>query len=84
METDVTDNPAQHRFELKIGTELALATYRREGDRVVIRFADNGRGAVLGGNNFVFANNTLARNGVQIEDNGGSNKNISGNVLTDR
>ena len=30
------------------------------------------------------ASNTLARNGVQIEDNGGSNKNISGNVLTDR
>ncbi|OYX71155.1 MAG: N-acetyltransferase [Rhizobiales bacterium 32-66-11] len=49
METDVTDNPAQHRFELKIGTELALATYRREGDRVILTHTEvppalNGQG----------------------------------------
>lgn len=66
------------------GTGLLVEGDVRDYAVTGCRIADNGRGAVLGGDNFVFASNTLARNGVQIEDNGGSNKNISGNILTDR
>ncbi|MFG1398820.1 GNAT family N-acetyltransferase [Roseixanthobacter pseudopolyaromaticivorans] len=36
MPTDVIDNPAQNRFELKVGDELALAYYKRDGDRIIL------------------------------------------------
>lgn len=34
--TDVVDNPAKGRFELTIDGQTAFATYRRDGDRLVI------------------------------------------------
>ena len=36
MNDNVIDNPAQSRFELAIGDELALAYYRLEGQRIVL------------------------------------------------
>lgn len=32
----VTDNPARNRFELEIGGQVVFATYRRQGDTLVI------------------------------------------------
>lgn len=32
----VTDNPAQHRFELEIDGKVAFATYRRHGETLMI------------------------------------------------
>ncbi len=66
------------------GTGILVEGNVRDYTITGCRIADNGRGAVLGGNNFVFSNNTLARNGVQLVDNGGKNKNTGGNVLTDK
>ena len=34
--SDVRDNPAEHRFELRVDGQLAVATYRREGDILVL------------------------------------------------
>ena len=38
MDSDVIDNPAQHRFELPIegSDEVAAACYRLDGDRIVL------------------------------------------------
>lgn len=34
-ETQVMDNPAKSRFELRAGGHLAVAAYEREGERIV-------------------------------------------------
>ena len=36
MSGGVVDNPAEHRFELRVGDAVAIATYRLDGDRVVL------------------------------------------------
>jgi predicted GNAT family acetyltransferase len=33
---EVTDNPAESRFEIRIGGELAELTYRRRADRLIL------------------------------------------------
>ena len=60
-----------------------------DGDRVKdysitgCRIADNGTGVVLGGNAFSFTGNVLTRNGKHIVDNGGPNKQVANNVLSE-
>lgn len=34
--SDVVDNPGQSRFELSLPEGMAIAAYRRDGDRVVL------------------------------------------------
>jgi predicted GNAT family acetyltransferase len=36
MDTQIVDNPSEHRFELPVGQALALAYYKHEGGRVVL------------------------------------------------
>ncbi|HEX2137313.1 MAG TPA: GNAT family N-acetyltransferase [Microvirga sp.] len=36
MTGSVVDNPAQLRFELRVGDALAVASYRLDGDQVVL------------------------------------------------
>jgi predicted GNAT family acetyltransferase len=37
---EVVDNPAQGRFELDVGGQVAFATYRREPGRLVIPYVE--------------------------------------------
>ncbi|EYR82194.1 acetyltransferase [Shinella sp. SUS2] len=36
MDDDVRDNPAESRFELAVGDEMAVAYYREENGRIVL------------------------------------------------
>ncbi len=55
----------------------AVRDYAVTGCRIV----DNGVGAALKGNNYVFTGNVLARNGQHLLDAGGPNKQAANNVL---
>jgi hypothetical protein len=40
MPADVTDNTEKSRFELDLGGQITFATYRRDGDALVIRHVE--------------------------------------------
>ena len=44
---EVTDNPAESRFEIRVGDELAVLTYRRRANRLIL--VHTGVPADLGG-----------------------------------
>jgi hypothetical protein len=65
------------------GTGIVVGDRVKDYSITGCRIADNGTGAVLGGDSYSFTGNVLARNGKQIVDNGGPNKHVVNNVLSE-